>query len=290
MLRWLALAAALAAVALLALALAPPRQPAASGLVVVVTVHGLGADVAGLLCPGDTVAVVAPTGDPHAYQLRPGDVELLRRADLLVVTGHMPFERRASELTRAVVVDAVAVSEVIHVNPATGSPNLHAVYYDPRNLARLLRAVTSAASALRPECRGHYAAALDEATARLRELIDAYEGRFDAVAAAEGPEVQYAVEWMGVRVSYLLKPEHDTPPRPADVRRVVEAVERGLVDVLLVVEGSEGRAAELLRELAGRYGVPLVEVPSPFEPRSTLDKLVEVASRLEEALGRGREG
>ena len=69
-----------------------------------VSFPNLAYDVGLLACEDDRIVSLAPAGsDPHEYQLTPEDVELLRRADLIISTGHVPFEARIKELEVAIV-------------------------------------------------------------------------------------------------------------------------------------------------------------------------------------------
>ena len=98
------------------------------GLLIVVSFPNLAYDVELLACEDDTVISLAPPGmDPHDYQLTPSDVELLRRADLVISTAHAPFEvdiRRLVEEGRlsTVLVELPHVPGVrLLVNPITSA-------------------------------------------------------------------------------------------------------------------------------------------------------------------------
>ena len=291
---WAAAALAVAVLAALALLLASRPSGGGSatgkGLLVVITMHGFEDDVKAVLCGDDSVAVLVPAGaDPHSYNLRPSDLELLRKASIIVSTSHTFFEKRIEELVsagelKAVLIRVPSVVQLVLRNPVTGQPNYHAVVYDPRNLYSLLSAVASAASKLRPSCSKVYAERLARISEKVNELLK-YAGRFNASAVAEVPALQYAVEWLGVKVVALAQPEHGVQPSPALIEKIEKMAASGRVSLAVIVEGSTSPAASFLRELAARYGLRVVEVPSPLKPGSMLDKLEVVVERVSNAMG-----
>ncbi|MEM0376728.1 MAG: zinc ABC transporter substrate-binding protein [Thermofilum sp.] len=288
-----ALVAAAVALSLLLYLASPPPREGVGGLRVAVTFPSLYEDVKALLCEGDTVVSIAPPGvDPHEYQLSPRDVELLKSSNLIVSTGHAPFEERIAEMVSRGELEGVLVviPELpglrIAKNPATGLPNLHMPIYDPENFRVFLKHLVEAMVKLRPGCAEVYRArekAVEEEVARL--MLQA--PRLNTSAVALSPVVQYAVEWMGVRVKYLLIKEHDLPASPEDIAAVERALSRGEVALIVSVAGREdtplGRKAS---ELASKYGVPIIYVPSGDAPQSTLSKIKQAAEEVGKVAGR----
>jgi zinc/manganese transport system substrate-binding protein len=74
------------------------RGEAVEGLLVVLLTPGFEDEVRGLLAGDDRVYVVGAGGDPHEIQLSPSDVEVLRKADLIISMGHTAVDRRVEEL------------------------------------------------------------------------------------------------------------------------------------------------------------------------------------------------
>ncbi len=267
------------------------EAPASKGLLVIVTMPGFEEDVRKLLCSDDEVYVLVPPGvDPHSYELTPKDVSRLSRASIIVSTAHTHFERRIAELVaggelRATLIEIPKVVKLFYRNPDTGQLNYHAVLYDPRNLMELLRAVAGEASKLRPECAAQYSSRLQEVVSELRELMG-YTNRFNISALGEGPGVQYAVEWLGIHLVLLIQPEHGVQPDPGIIRKAETLVSEGKVKAVVVIEGSTSPAASFLRDLANRYNLAIIEVPSPLKPGSIVDKLEAVVDEVEGILER----
>ncbi len=264
----------------------PGGAEAAEGLIVVITMPGFEDDIRSLLCRDDNVYVIAPPGvDPHEYQLRPSDLDLLHKADLVISTGHAPFELQVERMAeegaiRAIVISVPDAARIIHRNPVTGQVNLHAVIYDPRNLASLLEKVADTVASLRPDCATAYRANLARILGELERLAEEYAGSLNLTGVGEGPGVQYAVEWLGVRLLTLLKPEHGVPVKPSLVAYAERLAEEGRLDLVVVFEGSKSPAAKALRDIAERYRVGVLDVPSPLAPGSMVSKIKTVVERL----------
>ncbi len=290
----LAIVAAATAVLILAATLAfmphgaeGPSAQGGEGLKVVVTFPCLKPDVEALLAPGDTVYSIAPPGvDPHDYQLSPQDIALLREADVIVSLGHAPFELKIRELAekgelKAVLVEVPRLPGIeIYQNPATGQPVLHMPIYDPSNYKVFVEHLAKVFSELRPSMASHY----EEAARSLVEEVDgiaAAAPRLDVVAAADMPLSIYAVSWLGVKVKYLLVPEHGAPASPKTVEGVRRALEDGSVKLVVVTEPVEHSASRMLLEMAEEYGVPVLKVPSPLIVESVPAKLKAIVEEAQ---------
>lgn len=270
------------------------------GLRIIVTFPSLLDDVAMLVCSGDNVSSIVPPGvDPHEYQLTPRDVERLRESHLIVSTGHAPFEARIAEFVargelKAKLVDIPSITGLkLRVNPATGTVNLHWPIFDPSNYLLFIKNVSSILAELRPACASVYLEKARDVEVNVKAL-EAQAPSLNVTAAAASPVVQYAVEWMGMRVKYFLAREHELPVSPEDLARVEKALSEREVDVVVSIQGAEDTPlGAKLEEFAKRYNVPLIRVPSHVEPRSTVAKMVEIVQegrKLAEQLNVTREG
>jgi zinc/manganese transport system substrate-binding protein len=117
---------------------------------------------------------------------------------------------------------------------------------------------------------------------RLRGAVsEAPRLRVDAVGST--PLVEYAVEWMGVRLLALVSPG---PGSAVTVEGLVRA--RGLLSsrARLAVAATvappgcapASPADEKLVSMARARGVPVLCVPAPFLPSTTLEKIERVAA------------
>jgi len=256
------------------------------GLLIVVTFPSLEGDVEALACQGDVVESLVPPGiDPHTYSLRPSDMELLREADLIVSTGHIPIELRIRELVasgelKARLLDITELKGVrVCVNPVTGKPNYHSILYDPNNYIIFVETLSEILSDLRPSCAQHYNLT---ATSIVEGVLEAVKRvpRMDVTAVADNPIVQYAVEWAGIHIELVLVAEEGLPPTPALVEKARALLSTGNASLVVVVEGKPGKASLTLAQMAREYGVKVLEVPSPIDPRPFYQKIVDVCARL----------
>lgn len=252
----------------------------ANGLNIVTTFSNLKDDVK-LIAPNDTVlSITKPGVDPHSYQLTPNDVEVLRDADVIISTAHTPFEMKIRELVNSGEIKAKLIEipripgiEILN-NPATGLPNYHMPIYDPENYKIFLKYIAEELSKLNPN--GRYLERADDVCKEIDELVEKTK-KLNCIAVADVPVVQYAVSWLNVSIKYLLLKEPDLPALPDDVRRVEEVIENGEVQVVVV---TDSKASKILKDLARKYGIPILYVPSPMTEGSTFGKLIKISNEV----------
>lgn len=257
-----------------------------SGLVIVVTFPSLANDIEQLLCSGDIVVSIVPRGiDPHTYTLTPSAINILKRANVIVSTGHTSFEMKIRELVdegviRGVLIEIPRINGIeIKKNPATGQPNYHMPIYDPRNYALFIDRLTDVLARLRPECRIHYLDNRNSIIDKLYSII--YSANKTRVkAAAESPVIQYAVEWLGIDIEYLMIREHGISASAQDVLEIENALKNGDAKLVVVSEPLKTNAGSKLVELAEKYNVPILYIPSPLTNDTMLHRIEIVVSRF----------
>jgi len=252
------------------------------GLFVVVTFPGLAQDVGLLVCEDDYVVSLVPPGvDPHEYQLRPGDLRLLEDADLIISTGHTPFEARIRELVEAgelggVLVEVPSIPGIrLLENPATGQPNYHMPIYDPLNYVRFVEYVSGLLADMRPSRAGDYEEKAEEVVRTVGEMVEEAP-ELGLRAVADMPVVPYAVSWLGVDVAYVMLKEPCVPATPGELMEVEEAMAEGEVGLAVVCYPVATSSSEQLEDMAREHGIPVLYVPSPMSQGSIPDKLSEV--------------
>ncbi len=257
------------------------------GGAVVVTYPALAPDVEQLLCSGDRLEVLVPPGmDPHEYQITVKGLEKLRGARLIVSSGHTPFETTIRRLHSegelgGELLDVLQLEGIrVLANPVTGSPNYHAILYDPGNYKVFIEALARLLAETRPDCAEHYLEKAQEIT-RLVDTIVNTTPRLRVVAAATSPLAQYAVAWAGVEVRYLLVEEHESPPTTRSMALVEEAIASGKAGLIVIVEGEQASVEAWAARLAEKYGIPLIRIPSPLSSGTMLERIEEVSRQLE---------
>lgn len=255
------------------------------GLIVVTTFHNIADDVEQLICSNDKVYALVPPGiDPHDYQLTPNDYELLNRANIIVSTTHTHFELKIAELVKSghlksVLVEIPKITGIkLLMLPNTDVLNYHAITYDPDNYIIFITNLSNILIAMRPECREDYVIKLH----KVSSVINDIKGRsrnINLSAVASSPLVQYAVTWLGIDIKKFVIREHGVAPLPADVIAIEELLKNRLVDVVIVSEPGE-EADRLLCDLAHKYSMPIIKVPSYASPGSTPTKLSMVVDQV----------
>lgn len=270
--------------------MAPALLPASAdpkGLKVITTFPNLRYDVELLACPSDEVISLAPIGvDPHEYELRPQDVSLLAKANIVISTAHTPFEK----LIRSKVESGEIGAELMEIpnldirllrNPATGQPNYHMPVYDPDNYLIFMSSLKELMSRLNPGCSEHYEKRFES----IREEVlgierKAQKLRLNITAAAVSPAAQYAVQWAGVKVKYLLLREEGVPATPPELAEIRRKALAGDIGLMVLVGSTRTQLNEKALEMAKEIGLPYITVPSPLEPRSIPEKLRDVVAAL----------
>ncbi len=257
-----------------------------NGLLIVTTFDNLKYDVKQLLAPGDRVVSLVPSGvDPHSYSLRPQDIELLEKADLIVSTGHVAFEKQIEKMVKEGVIKAelIEIPDIPGIkvldNPVTGEPNLHMPIYDPYNYIVFISRLARTMSSLRPSMKNVYIERETEVIDKVAEIISGTR-RITGIGVGEAPPVQYAVEWMGLKIKYLVLIQPGVSAPPSLLKRINEEAEQHKIDYVVIIGNSTNPAHELLINLAKKYGLKTIVVPSPMSPSSILDKLEYIVREI----------
>jgi len=255
---------------------------ARNGLTIVVTFPFLYNDVKALTCGGDAViSLVKPGVDPHEYQLTPSDVNVIKEADLIISTGHAPFEVRirdlvSSEQVRGKLVELPSIEGVtVLKHPQTGAPNYHGIQFYPQNYALLIETIKSAMEVLRPECVEVYEANAEKLLQDLSIINFTVNRPGKLLAVVDLPVLQYVATWLGLDVRRVLIKEEGVPITPQDYIEIERLLSLTKGAVVMVVRGST--AEEKLEDLAKRYGALFIALPNPLAYNGTLDYLKTVA-------------
>jgi len=285
------------------------RRGEAGGLVVVLLTPGLEDEIRSLLAEGDEVYVVGAGGDPHEIQLSPSDVEVIRRASLIISMGHTSVDERVEELrkrgeVKARILNMLEIPGLIipelpeedhdhhhdhHHHHHHGVKNYHEPFYDPRNAVVILGRIADLLAELRPEMKNVYIGKYGELKAKLDRMIGDYEGRLEGYkAVVSTAEIQPAIEWLGVKVvAYVVFDQHESPS-PQALEKARKELEEENVIVFIAVRCNGGckpasQIDQMLLEEARARGVPVIETPLGYTEASIISKLeyiIKQVSRL----------
>ena len=256
------------------------------GLIIVVTFASLANDLQPLLAPGDKLYSITPPGiDPHEYQLTPNDIELLRSADIIVSTGHAPFEIEIRKLVssgeiKATLIEIPSIEGIkILNNPVTNTPNYHMIIYDPVNYKIFIEEIAEAMARKNPSYKDYYEDKARTIVSEINALLS-YSNCLDVRAVSDTPMTQYAVSWLGIKITHLLVKEHGVAATPGDIEEIKKALQNNEVDIVVVTSPESLSATKHLIELAKEYQKPVLYVPSPLVQKSILEKLHDIVSQV----------
>jgi ABC-type Zn uptake system ZnuABC Zn-binding protein ZnuA len=224
---------------------------------------------------GDQVRVASltdPRQDPHARELLPRQLGLLKEAALVVRVGldHEPWLPRAMaaagvagrdlDVSRAVVVIDADVPRL----RADARPHVHAYgnphyWLDPENARPITARIAEALSALRPAGaaafaanRASFLARLDAGLVRWRARLAPFAGARVVVAHDTWP---YFARRFDLVVAAAVEEQPGVPPSAAHLARLIERMRAARVQAIVAEPGA---APAILRRLAGATGARVV--------------------------------
>ncbi len=264
------------ALALLLVLAAGPARGAGNTLPIVTTTTDLKALVEAV--GGDRVAVESlapPLADPHAVEIKPGQLALLRGAALLVRVGldHEPWLRRALatlgdaapapggprdlDASRGV---ALLQTETPRLRDDRSTLHLHGFgnphyWLDPENARPITAAIQDALTRLSSGDRDAFV----DRRRRFLERLDAGLARWQAALAPHRGERLVAMHdtWpyfaarFGLMIAATVEPTPGVPPSPAALGALIERMRAAGVRVLMAEPYA---SAALVREVAERSG------------------------------------
>jgi ABC-type Zn uptake system ZnuABC Zn-binding protein ZnuA len=228
-------------------------------------------------------SLTAALQDPHAVDVKPGQLARLRRADLLVRVGldHEPWLDRA---LAALGDERLAHGSRHRVDVARGLELLQAdtprirsergahvhgfgnphVWLDPENARPITARIIEALAALAPADRRRFDASRTEFLARLDARLARWQSAMAPHAGARVVVVHdtwpYFARRFGLVVVAAVEPTPGVPPSPASLQALVARMRDTKVRLLI----SEPSAPEsVVRHVSASSGVPAVTlVPS----------------------------
>jgi zinc/manganese transport system substrate-binding protein len=218
--------------------------------------------------------------DVHHIQARPGLIARMRRADLVVCTGAgleaawLPvLLRRAGNPAVQPgtsgyfeATDYVAMLEKpasldraegdVH---ARGNPHIH---LDPRNIARVARALGQRLAALEPAHAASYRAALENFEQRWQTALAAWEQQAQALrgmpVVVHHASWVYLNQWLGLRQIAVLEPKPGVAPTAGQLAATLNLLQATPARVVIRTPYQDPRPAAWLHEHAG---LPVLELP-----------------------------
>jgi len=256
------------------------------GLLIVTTFPNLVKDIKLITCPNDRVVSLVPQGvDPHTYSLRPEDISLLNKADLIISTGHTSFEINIRQLYQKGVIKGTLIEVpkipgiTLFNNPVTKKTNYHMPIYDPFNYIKFLSFVEKKLEELNPSCRNEYREKL-YGVFQEEALLLTNTSITNITAVADLPFIQYAVEWLGIHLKYLIVKEQGVQASPQDLIIIEKNLQEKQIGACIITSPIVNPASRKLLDLCNKYNVPLLFVPSPLVNTTFVDKEIYIVGQL----------
>jgi ABC-type Zn uptake system ZnuABC Zn-binding protein ZnuA len=258
---------------------------------------------------GDRVRVESltdPRHDPHAREIVPRQVALLKSAEVLVRVGldHEPWLPRALaaagvtprdvDVSRAVVLLDADVPRL----SADARPHLHAYgnphyWLDPENARPITATILGALAAVRPEdravfeaSRARFLARLDAGLARWRARLGPFAGARLVVVHDTWP---YFARRFDLAVAGAVEDRPGVPPSPAHLGRLIERMRAAGVRAIVAEPGASPAIVRRLAEATGARVAtlaPSVEAePAATDYIALFDVNVERLARVLEGAG-----
>lgn len=255
--------------------LCPLPALADAGAIRIVAAENFYGDIASQLAgPEARVSSVLsnPDADPHLFEADIATARAVADASLVIYNG-LNYDTWMTRLLagirspRRLVVEAAAVAG----RDARGS-NPH-LWYDPRAMQAVARAITLRLQQIDPAHRALYARRLErflDSMSGIGAEIDRLRSRYaGAPVAATEPVAEYLVAALGLTMlerRFQLAVMNDTEPSAGDTGAFEEDLRQRRVRVLIYNTQASGSAVERLLGLARASGIPVVGV-TETEPR-----------------------
>ena len=208
-----------------------------------------------------------PNTDPHSFEASPAIARAIAAANLVVRNG-VGYD---SWVARILSAAPSAGRKVIDVQSLLGlpdsAPNPH-VWYDPKTMPAVARAVAAALSALDPGEAGYFRAnarRLQASLAPWRQAIASFKARYGGTrVAVTEPVANDLLQAMGCDIATPLSLEtaimNGTDPSPQDVATEEALLTGHAVKVLVYNRQVTDTLTESFLDLARRSGIPVVGV------------------------------
>jgi zinc/manganese transport system substrate-binding protein len=218
--------------------------------------------------------------DPHRIEARPSLLARARNADLLVCTGAeleagwLPILQQQSgngriQTGRTGYFEAANYVTMLEIPVqvdrsmgdvhARGNPHIH---LDPRNIARVAKALSRRLQQIDPANARHYQARHADFSARWERALQKWSaqaaGLQGKAVAVQHKDLSYFVAWTGLREVAVLEPKPGIEPSTAHLSGVLAQLRRTPATAVIRSAYQSPRASQWL---ANKAGIPAVELP-----------------------------
>lgn len=243
---------------------------------------------------GPDVAVTSilsnPDQDPHLFEVSPSVGRDVSAARIVVYNGidYDPWIEKLLGAARSGNRKTIVVADL--VGKKTGD-NPH-IWYDPRTMPALARALTDTLSSEDPTHKAEYEkrlAQFDESIKPIQAKIDELRGRLAGVpVTATEPVFGYMLQALGMtdrNQSFQLSVMNDTDPSASDIAAFENDLKTHRVKLLIYNSQATDPTAKRMRQIAEASGVPVVGVTETEPAGETYQSwMMGVLAAVERAL------
>src|SRR4051794_34551130 len=206
-----------------------------------------------------------PDQDPHLFEVSPSVGRDVSAARLVIYNGidYDPWIVKLLGAARSANRKTIVVADLLAKK--TGD-NPH-IWYDPRTMPALARALTDTLSSEDPAHKAEYEkrlAQFDESIKPIRAKIDELRGRLAGVpVTATEPVFGYMLQALGMtdrNQRFQLSVMNDTEPSASDIAAFENDLKMHRVKLLVYNSQATDPTAKRMRQIAGASGVPVVGV------------------------------
>jgi zinc/manganese transport system substrate-binding protein len=246
---------------------------------------------------GDHVAVISiltnPNQDPHLFEASASTARALAGAALVIYNG-LDYDPWMEKLL-AVTPNGIRAINVGDLSNKKSGENPH-LWYEPRSVAALARAISTNLIARDPASEADYKQRLqtfEASRAHLDAKIQAMHTKYAGIPiTATEPVFQYMADAIGLVVrnpEFQLAVMNDTEPSARDVAAFQDDLRRHRVKVLLYNIQATDNLAQRMRQIAESEKIPVVGVTETEPPGVRYqDWMEKELDALDAALGAGR--
>lgn len=239
-------------------------------VVVAVSVPSLSYIVKSVLGDYAEIVVIVPEGvDPHLIQFSPDLLSKVSNAELLVLTGHLPFEQKLCQEVdpqRCLTLKDYLKEGAVLLKLPSGELNLHAYWLHPKNALAIASALCKRISILHPElkdfCETSLAKFMDDVQQFLKSSSSIMRVRqmVNCPVLVVFPAEMYIANAFNLTVAEVLV-EGELAPSAEKLSKISEMVEKGEIQFIIASDVSMyTKAGEYAEGFARDHGVALVRV------------------------------
>ena len=249
--------------------------------------------------------------DPHYVDPRPSLVLSLNKADLLIVNGlelesswldPLVKQARNAKINPGGPGHFIAAKHAVLIDVPTqkidramgdvhpgGNPHF---YQDPTSAIAIANALRDRLAALDPTGAATYAKNAETFTQELWRVAKAEALRFARLPESDRRVVSYhkslgyILRWLNLEAVETVEPRPGVPPNPRHVARVLAAMKKGGISVIVQEDYYPAKTSETLAKLAGGVVVKLPGATNFDGGERYVERVKKAAGRLYDAISK----